>query len=154
MAGQTETGRVTLAKIERPIGVVLIAVANLPIYITVLAYVISFYFAPHYSYFGSGYVVVELITYVGMTYSIAGIIGVLCLLVRWKSFRYVAMLGWIVECVIFSTIGLFGGWSKGYYDSSTIIYYHYQVIFVAVSIVLFKIISIAYFATKKTRASA
>jgi hypothetical protein len=56
--------------------------------------------------------------------------------------------------VIFSTIGLFGGWSKGYFDSSYIIIYNYQVIFIAVSIVLFKIISIAYFATKKTQASA
>lgn len=143
-----------MAKIERPIGVVLIAVANLPIYIAVLAYLINLHFAPHYSYYGSGYVVGELITYVGVTYSVAGIIGVLCLLVRWKSFRYVAMLGWVVECVIFSAIGLFGGWSKGYFDSSYIIIYNYQVIFVAVSIVLFKIVSIVYFATKKTRASA
>ena len=143
-----------MAKIERPIGVVLIALANLPIYFAVLAYVINFYFVPHYSYFGSGYNVWIVSTYAGVTYSIAGIIGVLCLLVRWKSFRYVAMLGWIIECVIFSTIGLFGGWSKGYFDSSYIIIYNYRVIFIAVSLVLFKIISIAYFATKKTQASA
>lgn len=142
-----------MAKIERPIGVVLIAVANLPIYVAVLAYVINLYFTAH-SYYGSGYNLLIFITCAGVTYSVAGIIGVLCLLARWKSFRYVAMLGWIVECVIFSIIGLFGGWSKGYFDSSYIIIYNYQVIFVAVSIVLFKIISIAYFATKKTRASA
>jgi len=142
-----------LAKIERPIGVVLIAVANLPIYIAVIAYVINLYFTAH-PYYGSGYMAVIVSTYAGVTYSVAGIIGVLCLLARWKSFRYLAMFGWVVECVIFSTIGLFGGWSKGYYDSSYIIIYNYQVIFVAVSIVLFKIISIAYFATKKTRASA
>ena len=142
-----------MAKIERPIGVVLIAVANLPIYIAVIAYVINLYFTAH-PYYGSGYMAVIVSTYAGVTYSVAGIIGVLCLLARWKSFRYLAMFGWVVECVIFSTIGLFGGWSKGYYDSSYIIIYNYQVIFVAVSIVLFKIISIAYFATKKTRASA
>jgi len=142
-----------LAKIERPIGVVLIAVANLPIYFAVLAYLINLYFTAH-SYYGSGYNVLIVSTYAGVTYSVAGIIGVLCLLARWKSFRYLAMLGWVVECVIFSTIGLFGGWSKGYFDSSFIVIYNYQVIFVAVSIVLFKIISIAYFATKKTQASA
>jgi len=133
-----------LAKIGRPIGVVLIAVANLPIYIAVLAYVIDLYFAAH-SYYGSGYNLFIVSTYAGVTCSVAGIIGVLCLLARWKSFRYVAMFGWIVECVIFSAIGLFGGWSKGYFDSSYIIIYNYQVIFMAVSIVLFKIISIAYF---------
>jgi hypothetical protein len=142
-----------LAKIERPIGVVLIAVANLLIYIAVLAYLINSFFTAH-SYYGSGYMAGIFITCAGVTYSVAGIIGVLCLLVRWKSFRYLAMLGWAVECVIFSTIGLFGGWSKGYFDSSYIIIYNYQVIFIAVSIVLFKIISIAYFATKKTQASA
>ena len=142
-----------MAKIERPIGVALITVANLPIYIAVLAYVINLYFTAH-SYYGSGYNLLTISTYAGVTYSVVGIIGVLCLLARWKSFRYVAMLGWIVECVIFSVIGLFGGWSKGYFDSSYIIIYNYQVIFVAVSIVLFKIISIAYFATKKTQASA
>jgi hypothetical protein len=142
-----------LAKIERPIGVVLIAVANLPIYIAVLAYVINLYFTAH-SYYGSGYNLLIVSTCAGVTYSVAGIIGVLCLLARWKSFRYLAILGWVVECVIFSTIGLFGGWSKGYFDSSYIIIYNYQVIFIAVSIVLFKIISIAYFATKKTQASA
>ena len=139
-----------MAKIERPIGVVLIAVANLLIYIAVLAYVINLYFTAH-SYYGSGYNLLIVSTYAGVTYSIAGIIGVLCLLVRWKSFRYVAMSGWIVECVIFSTIGLFG-WSKGYFDSAYIIIYDYQVIFIAVSMVLFKIISIAYFATKKAQA--
>jgi hypothetical protein len=142
-----------LAKIERPIGVVLIAVANLLIYIAVLAYVINLYFTAH-SYYGSGYNVLIVSTYAGVTYSVAGIIGVLCLLARWKSFRYLAMSGWIVECVIFSIIGFLGGWSKGYFDSSFIVIYNYQVIFVAVSIVLFKIISIAYFATKKTQASA
>ncbi len=149
-----------MAKIERPIGVVLIAVANLPIYIAVLAYVINSYFAfidrPYYSLPSSGaaYIVGLIVACAAVTYSIAGIIGVLCLLVRWKSFRYLAILGWIVECVIFSIIGFFGGWSRGYYDSSTIIFYHYQFIFMAVSIVLFKIISIVYFATKKTQPSA
>jgi len=142
-----------LAKIERPIGVVLIAVANLPIYIAVLAYVVNLYFTAH-SYYGSGYNLLIISTYAGVTYSVAGIIGVLCLLARWKSFRHLAMLGWVLECAIFSTIGLFGGWSKGYFDSSYIIIYNYQVIFIAVSIVLFKIVSIAYFAAKKTQASA
>jgi hypothetical protein len=141
-----------LANIDRPIGVVLIALANLPIYIAVLAYAINLYFTGH-SYYGSGYNLLILSTYAFVTYSVAGIIGVLCLLARWKSFRYMAMLGWIVECVIFSTIGFFG-WSKGYFDSSYIITYNYRVIFLAVSIVLLKIISIAYFATKKTQASA
>jgi hypothetical protein len=142
-----------LAKIERPIGVVLIAVANLPIYIAVLAYVINLYFTAH-SYYGSGYNELIFSTYAGVTYSVAGIIGVLCLLVRWKSFRYQAISGWVVECVIFSIIGFFGGWSKNYFDSSYLIIYNYQVIFIAVSIILFKSISIAYFATKKTQASA
>jgi hypothetical protein len=140
-----------LARIERPVGVVLIAVANLLIYVGALVFVISPLFTAHTWYYDGAIasLIGEFIAGVVVTYSIVGIIGVLCLILRWKSFRYLAMIGWAVECVIFSILGVFWGWSKGYLDSSYIIIYNYQAIFLAVSIVLIKIISIAYFATKE-----
>lgn len=126
-----------MAKIERPFGVVLIAVANLLIYVAVVAYALSNYFAPHTSMYDGAAASMAGEFYAGLivTYSIVGIIGVLGLLVRWRSLRELAMIGWAFECVIFSIIAIF---------------YYYQVIFIAVALILFKIISILYFARKKT----
>jgi hypothetical protein len=127
----------SLAKIKRPFGVVLIAVANLVIYISVAAYALNNYLSPHTSFYDGAAAFMTLEFYTGLivTYSIVGIIGVFGLLVRWRSFRELAMIGWAFECVIFSIISIF---------------YYYQVILIAVVIVLFKIISIVYFARKKT----
>jgi len=78
-------------------------------------------------------------------------ISILGLLARRKSFWYPAITGWIVECIVYSSLGYFYGWTKNYFDESYIITYDYQLILIALSIVLFKIISIAYFTTKKLR---
>lgn len=82
----------SLAKIERPFGVVLIAVANLLIYVAVVAYALSNYFAPHTSMYDGAAASMAAEFYAGLivTYSIVGIIGVLGLLVRWRSLRELA----------------------------------------------------------------
>jgi hypothetical protein len=131
-----------LAKIERPFGVVLIAVANLPIYVAFVAYALNNYLSLHTSLFDGEAAAMAAEFYTGLivTYSIVGVIGVLGLLASWKSFKHLAMIIWAVDCVIASAYGYFGGWSEGYFDSSS---------FIIVSIIFIKIMSIAYLAKKK-----
>lgn len=140
IAGKTEGG--SLAKIERPFGLVLITVANLLIYFAGAAYALDNYLSPHTSMFDGAAAAMAAEFYTGLivTYSIVGVIGVLGLLARWKPFRHLAMIIWAVDCVIASAYGYFGGWSQGYFVSSG---------FIIVSIVFIKIMSIAYLVKKK-----
>jgi hypothetical protein len=140
-----------LVEAVRPIGVVLIAVVNLLIYVPALVFVINSLFTAH-PYYGSGWNAVYFIVGVGVTYSIIGIIGVLGLLVRWKSFWYPAMMGWAVEIVIFSTLCFFT-YTNVFGENGTIIgrIWNTQYLTILLSIVAFKLASIAYFATKRAK---
>ena len=145
-----------LDEIKRPIGVVLIAFANLVFYIAVLAYAFHLRSAPIASEAGGAAGLVGILFVVCVAYSIVGFTGVTCLLVRWRSFRELAMIGWAIECLPFLIIGLFEGsralavlregiWGFGVYG--------FQVILLTVALVaifLFKVLSIVYFARAKS----
>ena len=86
----------------------------------------------------------------GVAYSIVGTAGVLGLLVRWKSFWYPAMMGWAVETVIFSTLCFFS-YTNVFSENGTIIgrIWNTRYLTILLSLVAFKLASIAYFATKR-----
>jgi hypothetical protein len=142
----------SLIKVGRPAAVVLIAVVNLVIYVAVLAWVLSFLITD-LPYFGDAFfwAMEGFYLLLGVVYSIAGMIGIVYLLKSWKSFRWTAMIGYAFELVLFSIIGYFWGWSLGSdgYNVSFRIY-HYQFIFGAAAVIVFKIASIVYLARKKT----
>ena len=136
-------------KIARPVGVVLIALVNLVIYIAVLAYWFNINLPTTSSYYGSGGVALGFFTIAVVTYSIVGIIGVICLLVRWRSFRELAMIGWAIECLPFSIICVEIGYpfiqllTEGEFGTAA-----FLVMLLLAAIVLFKITSIIYFQRK------
>jgi hypothetical protein len=138
-----------LDKIERPIGVVLIAFANLVFYIAVLAYGFHLRSAPIASEAGGAAGLVAILFVVCLAYSIVGFIGVTCLLVRWRSFRELAMIGWAIECLPFAIIGVVNGYlffqflTEGIFGTSD-----FRIMLITAAIVLFKITSIVYFARK------
>ena len=144
-------------KIARPVGVVLIALVNLVIYIAVLAYAFNLRSTPVYAPVGGPVgVLVAMIFVVCVAYSIVGISGVIGLLARWRSFRELAMIGWAIECLPFSIIGII----EVYFFSQALLEEgfrladwqlpQFRVMLTAVAVVLFKITSIVYFAKKKT----
>lgn len=150
---QTGIGRVLgLVEAKRPIGVALIAFVNLLIYVPVLAFAIISPFTAH-PYYGSGWNAVYLFAGFGVAYSLVGIMGVLGLLVRWRSFWYPAMLGWAVECVIFSTLCFFT-YTNVFSEKGTIVgrIWNTQYLTILLSLVAFKLASLGYFATKRASA--
>ena len=140
-----------MVEAKRPIGVVLIAVVNLLIYVPVFVFAVISPFTAH-PYYGSGWNAVYLFAGYGVAYSIVGIVGVLGLLVRWRSFWYPAMVGWAVEAVIFSTLCFFS-YTNVFSDNGTIIgrIWNTRYLTILLSLVAFKLASIAYFATKRAR---
>jgi protein-S-isoprenylcysteine O-methyltransferase Ste14 len=143
-----------LVETKRPIGVVLIAVVNLLIYVPVLVFAVISPFTAH-PYYGSGWNAVYFFAGFGMAYSIVGIVGVLGLLVRWRSFSYPAMLGWVVETVIFSTLCFFS-YANVFSENGTIIgrIWNTRNFTILLSLVAFKLASIAYFVIKRAKAQA
>lgn len=135
-----------MTTVERPVAVVIIAIVNVMIYVAVLSWVLPFLITG-LVYFGDfRWWAFAFYRFLGVAYSVAGIIGVVYLLRNWRSFRWTAITGYVFECVLFAIIGfigLFGGYAYGIPG----VVYHYQLIF---GIIVFKIASIVYLARKKT----
>ena len=138
------------AEPQKPVGVFLIVVANPVFYAAALVYVMMFASNAHPCY-GSGWLFVDFVTYVGLSYSLIGMLGTVSLLTFRKPFRYLAIAGWIFECVIYSMIAYAFGQNTVYFDSGSFTNYNRELLITVAVILAFKIASVAYFYTKKVK---
>jgi hypothetical protein len=134
---------------KRPFGVVLIAAVNLLIYLIVLVFSVISPFLAH-PYYGSGWMAVYIYVGFGAIYSIAGIVGTFGLVLHWRSLWYISMLGWTVECVVFSILCFFS-YTNDFSENGTIIgrIWNMRQLTILLGLVAFKLASIAYFAKKR-----